>query len=325
MDVLILEPLDVEVMDWLAQRYSVRLAPELVRDPREFLKSLDGVRALILPPSVAFDSRALFYAKSLRVIGRASGGCENIDLDACARLGIDVVRSPNATAHAEAEFMVGALLSMLRRLPVVSSDGMLVGRELGSCTVGLVGMLASAKAMTRMLRGFGSRVVGYDPAVHARDGVWDRWNTAPMGLRQLLEVSDAVCVQLNYFSRFQGLLGERLLPHCKRNQVIVSLTHSGVFDEKVLAEVLRSGRVAAIWFDSLEPGTLAAGRPLNGVNTLQVSPCLAGTTRESRLRSAWTVARGIDVLLTQSSADFSGFKPTQPGEPIDLASDLASQ
>jgi len=141
-------------------------------------------------------------------------------------------------------------------------------------------------------------VSAYDPALHATDGVWERWNVQPLGLRELLETSDAVSVQLAYFRRYHGLLGERVLPFCKVDQIIVSISHSGLFDESALAEVLRSQRVVAAWFDSLEPGALDEGRPLAGINSLQVTPRVASTTRESRLRSAWAVARRLDELLS---------------------------
>lgn len=319
MDVLIIEPLETEVMQWLAARYSVRYAPELARDLREFRQSLYNVRALIVPSYIALDGPTLHYAPVLRAVGRVTGGAENVDLDACSRAGIEVVRSLTATAQAEAEFMIGAMLSLLRRVPVESADGMLVGRELGACTVGLIGMPPAAKSIAQMLSGFGSRMVGYDPSLHASDGVWERWRVAPLGLRELLETSDAVCVQLNYFSRYQGLLGERFLPYCKPSQVIVSISHSGVFNERALADVLISGRVAACWLDSLEPGALDEGRPLKGMDTLQITPRVASTTRESRLRSSWAVARRIDELLAATPPAQREFRSTDPGEPIDLA------
>jgi len=250
-------------------------------------------------------------------VGRVSAGAENIDLDACSRSGVEVVRSVTATAQAEAEFMVGALLSLLRRVPVVGSDGMLVGRELGAATVGLVGMAPAARSMSQLLGGFGSKIVGYDPSLHASDGVWERWHVQPRGLRELLEESDAVCVLLNYFSRYRGLLGERFLPFCKANQVIVSIAHSGLFDEHALADALASGQIAAAWLDSLEPGALDAGRPLAGMDTLQITPRVASTTRESRLRSAWAVVKRIDELLSLTPAARE-FKPTSPDVALDL-------
>ncbi|HET6600027.1 MAG TPA: NAD(P)-dependent oxidoreductase [Burkholderiaceae bacterium] len=324
MDLLIVEPLEAEVTEWLKARYTVRYAPELASDPRAFRQALYNVRAMIVPPSVTLDAQALHYAPVLRAVGRVSAGAENIDLDACARARVEVVRSLTATAQAEAEFMIGALLSLLRRVPVLGADGMLVGRELAGATVGLVGMAPSARSMAQLLEAFGSKVVGYDPSLHSSDAIWERWKVAPLGLRELLEQSDAVCVQLNYFSRYHGLLGERFLPFCKPSQVIVSIAHSGLFDEAALAQELESGRIAAAWLDSLEPGALDAGRPLSGIETLQITPRVASTTRESRLRSAWAVVKRIDELLGGAPAAPMAFKPTVPAVPLDLAAEPES-
>ena len=319
MDLLIVESIEEDVVRWLDARHSVRYEPALAQDPRAFRQALYNVRALVLPPSIAIDPQALHYAPVLRAVGRVSSGAENIDLDACARAGVEVVRSATATAQAEAEFVIGALLSLLRRVPVVGSDGMLVGRELGAATVGLVGMSPAARSMAQLLSAFGARINGYDPSLHASDSVWERWRVKPLGLRELLETSDAVCVQLSYFSRYHGLLGERFLPFCKPNQVIVSIAHSGLFDEAALADAMGSGRIAAAWFDSLEPGALDEGRPLAGIDTLQVTPRVASTTRESRLRSAWAVARRIDEILTLTPAAQREFKATTADAELDLA------
>ena len=325
MDLLIVEPLEAELMQWLEARHEVSFAPGLAQDPRAFRQALYKVRAMIVPASVAIDAQALRHAPVLRAVGRVSAGAENIDLDACARAQVEVVRSRTASAQAEAEFMVGALLSLLRRVPVVGADGVLVGRELGAATVGLLGMAPAARSMSQMLGGFGSRVVGYDPSLHSNDSVWDRWRVRPLGLREMLEQSDAVCVQLSYFSRYQGLLGERFLQFCKPNQVIVSISHSGLFDEVALADALTSGRIAAAWLDSLEPGSMDQGRPLAGIETLQTTPRLASTTRESRLRSAWTVVKRIDELLTHEPEVPREFRATIPGALADLEADPLSQ
>lgn len=317
MDVLIVEPLEPEVLQWLGSRHTVRSAPELARDPRSFRHALYDVRALVIPASVTIDAAALRMAPMLRTVGRLTAGLENIDMAACSASGVEVVRPATASAAAEAEFVIGALLQMLRRVPVVSAEGLLVGRELGSCKVGIVGMSPAAKPLADLLRAFGASMVGYDPSLHASDALWSRWNVQPAGLRELIEQCDAVCVLLNYFSRYQGLIGERYLQQCKADQVLVSLAHSALFDEWALAEALQSGRMAAAWLDSVEPGTLVSGRPLHGIDTLQVTPRVSGTTRESRLRAAWAVARRIDEVLNSPAAR-SEFRPTAPDDPLGL-------
>jgi D-3-phosphoglycerate dehydrogenase / 2-oxoglutarate reductase len=323
MDVLIVEPLDPEVLDWLSARHSLRYAPELADDPTRLRLAMHGARALMIPSSVALDSFSIQSSPMLRAVGRLSSGAENIDIEACMRAGIEVVRPQDATAAAEAEFVVGALLQLLRRVPVVSADGLLVGRELGAATIGLLGITATARPLSRLLHAFGSHVVGYDPALHAKDNAWSRADVEPIGLRELFAQCDGVCVMLTYFTRYRGLLGDRYLEGCKNNQVLVSVAHSSLFDESALASALAGGRLAAAWFDSMEPGMLDPGRPLHHSEMLQVTPRVAGTTRESRLRSAWNVARRIDEILSaaarQAAATAAEALKPASGDLADLA------
>ena len=59
MDLLIIEPLEAEVMEWLSARYQLRYAPDLAFDPRAFRQALYNVRALIVPPAVTISARTL--------------------------------------------------------------------------------------------------------------------------------------------------------------------------------------------------------------------------------------------------------------------------
>lgn len=299
MTVLILEPLEADVVQWLAERHDARFAPELVGDNDGLLEALQGSLALVAPPEVRVDAQLLRGARGLRAIGRASGGADNIDVEACRRAGVEVVRSQASTASAEAEFVIGALLSLLRRVPVEGSDGLKVGRELGCSTVGILGLTPTAEVLTQLLHAFGSRVIGYDPALHLSDATWACWGIEAASLAELLEHSDGLVLLLPYFHRYRGLIGARQLVGARAGQVLVNLGHSGLLDAAALAQALRSGQVRAAWFDSMEPGWLESGQPLHGITTLQVTPRLAGTTRESRVRAAWAVARGIDALLGQ--------------------------
>ena len=325
MDLLVVDSLDPDVMDWLGKRHPVRHAPELAYAPRDFRRALYNVRAAIVPSSVSIDAETLDFAPVLSAVGRVSAGSENIDLAACERRKVEVVRSVTASARAEAEFIIGAMLSLLRRVPVRSADGSLAGRELGGCTVGLVGMPPAARSIAQLLLGFGVDIIGYDPSMHAKDSVWALWRVKPVGLRELVEQADVMCVQLDYFSRYHGLLGDRFLRRCKPDQVIVSTTHSALFDHRALAEALHSGRIAAAWFDSLEPGALDPDRPLAGITSLQVTPRVASTTRESRQRSAWAVARRIDELLGGHAPGRGDFRSTTPGVLVDLEADSPSR
>jgi D-3-phosphoglycerate dehydrogenase len=300
MDLLVAEPLEAEVLQWLQARHDLFYAPRLTEDRRVLADALAQARTAMLPAQIPVNARVLAQAPSLRAVGRVVGGQENIDLDACSRAGVTVVRSLDATPPAEAEFMLGALLTLLRPNP--QSPVRVVGRELAHCRVGLVGMGAGARTLATLLRALGTQVCGYDPVLHASDAQWNRWGVQPVGLRELFEQVDAVCVHLPFYSRYAGLLGERILSGCKVGQVLVSVAPIAMFDEAVLAGLLNSGRLAAAWLDSVDPGRLASGQPLHGATGLVTTPRLASYTREARLRSAWGVARQLHDVLRRTPA-----------------------
>lgn len=298
MDVLILDTLDAQVLRWLSERHPVRHAPELAHDPDALRAALPGVGALIAPASLRIDSLLLEWAPQLRAVARTgSGSAAPIDLDACERAGVEVLRNGGAHASAHAEFVVGALLAQWRRSEAVVAEGAAAAREIGGATVGIFGLQPGSRSLAALLQAFGAHVVGYDPSLHASDGLWARWQIEPMPLRAFMGACDGVSVLLPMFSRYRGLLGERVLSNCKPGQVLVSLTHSSVFDEAALAEAMGDGRVAGVWLDDAEPGLCEPGRPLHGLAGVHLTPRLADATRESRERSAWAVARRIDALL----------------------------
>ena len=280
MDVLIVEPLDAEVLHWLGERHAVRYAPHLASEPYEFRRSL--------------FQRARDDHSALGGAGRAGGG-QRTDAarrgpavqpaprtstsKPAARAGIEVVRPTTASAAAEAEFVIGALLQMLRRVPVLSDDGLLVGRELGSMRVGLVGMAPAARPLAQLLGAFGARVVGYDPALHARDPLWQRWGVEPLGpartvraLRRRVRAADLLLA----------------LPRAgRRAPAVAGTAEPGAGEPGALQPVRRTGA-----------GRRAAHRPpggslvrQHGARHARPGPAAARTSTRCRSRRAWPARR----------------------------------
>ena len=107
----------------------------------------------------------------VRLIALRSAGYNNVDLEAANRLGLAVVRVPAYSPHAVAEHTVGLLLSLNRKVHKAyarvrelnfSLEG-LVGFDLCGKTIGVVGTGRIGSVFATIMKGFGCRVIAYDP------------------------------------------------------------------------------------------------------------------------------------------------------------------
>src|SRR5262245_52970425 len=110
-------------------------------------------------------------ASGTRAVTLRCAGFNNVDLEAAARLGVDVVRVPAYSPYAVAEHTIGLILALNRKLPRAHArvregdfalDGLL-GFDLNGRTVGIVGTGQIGAVVARILHGFGCRLLAYDP------------------------------------------------------------------------------------------------------------------------------------------------------------------
>jgi phosphoglycerate dehydrogenase-like enzyme len=281
-------------------------------------RDLYNVRTLVLPTEVAVTEQLLDFAPRLKAVARLAMGMQNIDTEACRRANVEVVRSLNAHAQACAEYMVTAILGLFRRgFSVIARErdwaSLPLGREIHGATIGLVGMSPTARVLAMLLKSFGARVIGYDPALHASDPAWARDGVEPVPMNQVMALSDAVCVQLTYASRYRGLISAHVLKHGKPGQVMVCISRPWLFDQDALAADLRSGRLEAAMFDSADPDLKAPGSPFHGLKNFFVTPQMSIRTREARSRATWYIVRRLDEILRLDNQQAAGFRPSLLG------------
>lgn len=304
LDILLLEDLAPDARQWLAARHHVNYRPELLDDPASLRAHLQMAEALVVPPRMKVNRPLLDQAPRLVAVGRIHDGTENIDFEACQKRRVRVIQASSATVRASAEHLLSTLLTLFRhgvRQPGGGAPMRLrPGREINDSVVGLLGLAPPGHVLATMLIPLGVRVVGYDPAVHRTAELWRRLGVQPMSLAEMLEVSDAVSVQLVYASRYRGLLGERTLAACKPGQLWTSISRPALFDLDALAVALRSNRIGALMMDTDDERLFAADSPLAGLHNVRVTPRLAPYTHESMLRGSWYLADRIHETLVMS-------------------------
>lgn len=305
MDILLIEKLVPEAVDWLQARHRVAFRPELAQDPTALRAAMYRVGAVVLPRKLVVTGEFLDFAPCLRAVARLHADTDNTDLEACHERRVQVIHARTAHVRSNAEFLLAALLMLYRRgigLPLAGQRhaDIRLGREINGSTVGLLGLAPVAHTLAMLLRSLGARMIGYDPAIHASSPMWSRLNVEPVTLEALMANADAVSVQVMYASRYQGFINEHVLAHCKPGQYWVGVSRSALFDGEALGAALADGRIDACVLDGAEAGFASRGASLHEADNLYLTPRLGSHTREARARASWYVAGRIHEVLARS-------------------------
>jgi (S)-sulfolactate dehydrogenase len=308
MKVVIAEFMDESAVGALRRRFDVRYDPLLVERSDDFVAGLADADALIVRNRTRVTAELLARAPRLRVVGRLGVGLDNIDVAACAARGIEVIPATGANALAVAEYVVCAVMLLLRGAYLSTTDvaagkwprGRLSeGRETAGRTLGIVGFGGIGRLVAKLAQGLGMKVLATDPAISAADAVWRESGVAYRGLDDLLVESDAVTLHVPLTQATRHLISAGRLARMKRGAVLINTARGGVIDEAALAESLAGGHLAGAALDVFENEPLPASSPLAGAPNLVLTPHVAGVTRESNARVSGMIADKVAQYLVK--------------------------
>jgi phosphoglycerate dehydrogenase-like enzyme len=227
-------------------------------------------------------------AEQCRLIHKLGAGVNTIDVDVATRHGIAVANMPGANAPSVAEGTVLLMLAALRRLPVLDrhtregrgwpSDPTLgeTVRDIGGCTVGLIGYGNIAKAVERIVVAMGGHVLH----TSTRDDGHPGWRS----LRDLLAVSDIVSLHLPLTERTEGMIGTESLAAMRSDAVLVNTSRGPIVDEQALVDALAHNRIAAAGLDVFAVEPIAADNPLLTLSNVVVTPHVTWYTADTMRR-----------------------------------------
>src|SRR5260221_9473083 len=149
----------------------------------------------------------------------------------------------------------------------------MMGHQLGSLTVGIVGLGNVGGTVARRLTGFGSRVIYTDP-----DPTREFAGAERVELDELLRTADVVCLHAPLDVDTRGLIGAHELAAMKPGAILINAARGPIVDEEALVVALRGGVLAGAGPHVYATQPLAAGSPLRGFDTVFLSPpCGAAT------------------------------------------------
>lgn len=267
--------------DWLDIRYCAE------DDDATFYRELPEADVLwhVLRPLSAQD---IAQGTRLRLVHKLGAGVNTIAVEAATERGIAVANMPGANAPSVAEGTVLLMLAALRRLPALDaatragagwpSDASLgeTVRDIGGCTVGLVGYGNVATRVERIVTAMDAQVVH----TSTRDDGTPGWRS----LADLLTESDIVSLHLPLTDATRGLLGREALASMKPDAVLVNTSRGPIVDEEALADALRSGGLAAAGLDVFAVEPVPTDNPLLTLDNVVLTPHVTWYTADTMRR-----------------------------------------
>ncbi|MGK2944642.1 MAG: phosphoglycerate dehydrogenase [Desulfuromonadales bacterium] len=202
---------------------------------------------------------------SVKAIGRAGAGVNNIPVETCTERGIVVFNAPGANANAVKELAVAAMLISTRdivgaiefvrregqgknaeELHKLVEDGKKTygGTELKGKTLGVVGLGAIGSLVAETGLMLGMKVLGYDPALSV-DAAWrlSRDIERMENMQSLLSKSDIVTLHLPVLEATRNLINKDLIDSFKRGATLINLSREKVADSEAILLGLENGRI----------------------------------------------------------------------------------
>jgi D-3-phosphoglycerate dehydrogenase len=270
--------------------------------PQELKIKIPNYDAVIVRGRTKMNAEVIELGTSLKVIGRAGVGVDNIDLAAAQAKQITVVNSPMATTNAVAEHTLALMLSLVRFVPMADAamksgqwiKKQLIGTELDGKVLGIVGMGRIGTAVGVRAAAFGMGVLGYDPFL-AEDEIMARGAT-PIDLVTLYRRADIVTLHLPLSPDTKNMVDGQALGTMKRGVRLVCAARGGIIEETALLSALESGQVAGAALDvfATEPPGLTA---LVAHPNVVATPHIGAQTGEAQVRAAQDIANEVLAAL----------------------------
>jgi D-3-phosphoglycerate dehydrogenase len=247
---------------------------------------------------------------SLKVIGRAGIGVDNIDIKKAGSFGIKVVNSPTGATISVAELTIGHMLSLSRHLTKADNSmkkgewikKQLKGTELHGKTLGLVGCGNIGQKTAELARAFGMTVIGFDPFISKED-LAKQQITKKEKLEEIMNSSDIVSLHLPHTEKTHYIIDKTMLSHMKKSAFLINCARGGTVDESALYDALKNNEIAGAALDVFETEPPKENK-LKTLDNIEFSPHLGANTKEGQIRAGTICAEQVMKVLKDETPDY---------------------
>jgi D-3-phosphoglycerate dehydrogenase len=258
----------------------------------------------------SFNMHDMVVPVSVKAIGRAGAGVNNIPVDRMNHAGIPVFNAPGANANAVKELVIAGMLLASRNIcqawdfsrslegddaaihkAVEAGKKQFVGFELPGKTLGVIGLGAIGVQVANGALALGMNVIGFDPDITVKRA-WEMSSDVRQAasVEELLANADYVTFHVPLVDATHNMINPERLKLIKDNAVILNFSRNGVVDDAAVVAAIDAGKVYSYICDF--PSNLLKNHPR--VVTL---PHLGASTQQAEDNCAVMVAEQMRDFL----------------------------
>jgi D-3-phosphoglycerate dehydrogenase / 2-oxoglutarate reductase len=302
MKVLVAEDIGSSGIELLKEHFDVDTAFD--QDGFDLEQRIGDYDGILIRSATKLTADLIDKATNLKAVGRAGVGVDNVDVPAATKRGIVVANAPQSNVVTAAEHTMALLLALARNIPQ-AQQSLLEGKwdrskysgvELYEKTLGIVGFGRIGQLVAHRAKGFGMRVLAFDPFVSAERyrelGVEKAANS-----EEVYAQADFVTIHLPKTSETQNWIDADAFAAMRDGVRVLNVARGGLIDEAALKDALDSGKVGGAALDVF-PTEPMTEHPLFGYPNVVVTPHLGASTAEATDRAGYQSAEQIVAALT---------------------------
>jgi D-3-phosphoglycerate dehydrogenase len=213
----------------------------------------------------SFDLHSLELPDSVKAVGRAGAGVNNIPVDKLTNRGVVVFNTPGANANAVAELTLAAMLLAARNIvtgwdfvrglsdeqetidtQVERGKKHFAGFELAGKTLGIVGLGAIGVKVANAALGLGLQVIGFDPSI----SVENAWQLLPNTIRvnsldAVLSDSDIISLHIPLNDQTRAFIDAGRLKQVRKGATLINFSRAQIVDQRAVKDALDENRLHA--------------------------------------------------------------------------------
>src|SRR3954449_2892920 len=320
--VLVAEKIGASGIELLRAHFDVDTAFD--QDDFDLPTRIGEYDGILIRSATQMDANLIAAGSKLRVIGRAGVGVDNVDVAAATKRGIVVANAPQSNVVTAAEHTMGMLLALARNIPqahmaLVNGEwarAKYSGTELMDKTLGILGFGRIGQLVAERARGFGMRVVAYDPFVSAeryRELGVDKAESSDDVYRE----ADFLTLHLPKTPETEGWLDAEALAKCKDGVRVINVARGPLIVDEDLQAALESGKVGGAALDVFRAEPIT-DHPLFGLPNVVVTPHLGASTAEANDRAGYQAAEQIVAALDGGTVTSAVNAPAVKAEDLEV-------